>query len=467
MGAYCSNENITTEYLLHTLRTNNSFSPHYSPSPTIASTPTPDLSPIHQVNNRHPQYRNLFCPHTFPPVLAPFFLFQKKKRKLVSTNPSPHTQKTMSTLAEICSSGAAGEAKVALYKQWFTSRAAEHDVTALGSAVQHLAAQEATTAAVTSLVAKRAVVEWAGVVLDPSGTVPPADMVTMAHNALTVLQGKQSTFHEGIHLIRESLSAIYREQRDWPNAIQTLKSVALDNPCVVERGDAYKADLFIQIAMLYLEQDAFQSADEWMNKAWPLMSQAMEQRLHMRFNACFARVYDGRRKFFEAARKYYELSQLAAGEEMDLALRRAAICIVLAGAGPQKARLLGTIVKDERSSACLGSLYTVLEKMFRDVVLKPEDIVQVRPYLKPHHEVVGPNDGGTTALDKAVIEHNLRSASILYYNITFEELSRLLQISPDRAEKVAATMVKEKRLDASVCCVSHVPFCMRSAEMCF
>ena len=39
-------------------------------------------------------------------------------------------------------------------------------------------------------------------------------------------------------------------------------------------------------------------------------------------------------------------------------------------------------------------------------------------------------DAGSTILDRAVIEHNLLSASKLYNNISFEELGTLLEIPP-------------------------------------
>jgi len=39
-------------------------------------------------------------------------------------------------------------------------------------------------------------------------------------------------------------------------------------------------------------------------------------------------------------------------------------------------------------------------------------------------------DVGSTILDRAVIEHNLLSASKLYNNISFEELGTLLEIPP-------------------------------------
>jgi len=39
-------------------------------------------------------------------------------------------------------------------------------------------------------------------------------------------------------------------------------------------------------------------------------------------------------------------------------------------------------------------------------------------------------DAGSTILDRAVIEHNLLSASKLYNNISFDELGSLLEIPP-------------------------------------
>ena len=48
------------------------------------------------------------------------------------------------------------------------------------------------------------------------------------------------------------------------------------------------------------------------------------------------------------------------------------------------------------------------------------------------------------------MEHNLLVASKLYLNISFSQLGELLGISSDRAEQVAAAMIQEKRLNASI-----------------
>ena len=68
--------------------------------------------------------------------------------------------------------------------------------------------------------------------------------------------------------------------------------------------------------------------------------------------------------------------------------------------------------------------------------------------LKDHQKAL--IRGGSTVLEEALVLHNLFSASRLYTNITFVELGSLLEISPERAEKAAATMISESRIDGYV-----------------
>jgi len=63
-------------------------------------------------------------------------------------------------------------------------------------------------------------------------------------------------------------------------------------------------------------------------------------------------------------------------------------------------------------------------------------------------------DAGSTILDRAVIEHNLLSASKLYNNISFDELGTLLEIPP---RKVLFARVKLVQLfDSSCLLLSHL-----------
>jgi len=53
---------------------------------------------------------------------------------------------------------------------------------------------------------------------------------------------------------------------------------------------------------------------------------------------------------------------------------------------------------------------------------------------------------GQSLLDRAAIEHNLLAASRLYNNISLAGLGTLLEIEPERAEKIASKMITEGRL---------------------
>ena len=52
--------------------------------------------------------------------------------------------------------------------------------------------------------------------------------------------------------------------------------------------------------------------------------------------------------------------------------------------------------------------------------------------------------------EKAIIEHNMLATGKIYDNITFTELGSILRLDAGRAEKVAAKMIIEDRLKASI-----------------
>ncbi len=57
---------------------------------------------------------------------------------------------------------------------------------------------------------------------------------------------------------------------------------------------------------------------------------------------------------------------------------------------------------------------------------------------------------GLTIPTRAVIEHNLVSASCIYDHVCFQELGRLLDINPDQAERFTAQMISEGRLPGTI-----------------
>lgn len=157
------------------------------------------------------------------------------------------------------------------------------------------------------------------------------------------------------------------------------------------------------------------------------------------------------------------------------ALRNALICTVLASAGErlikyqiyfislkllfiltcmfftigqQRSRMLATLFKDERCQQLPA--YSILEKMYLDRIIRRSELQEFEALLQPHQKACTIDGLGSTILDRAVIEHNLLSASKLYNNISFEELGALLDIPPTKAEKIASQMITESRMNGYI-----------------
>lgn len=80
--------------------------------------------------------------------------------------------------------------------------------------------------------------------------------------------------------------------------------------------------------------------------------------------------------------------------------------------------------------------------------ISKEDLQEFAALLQPHQKAV--TSDGSSILDRAVIEHNLLSASKLYNNISFEELGSLLEIPSTKAEKIASQMITEGRMHGCI-----------------
>ena len=119
--------------------------------------------------------------------------------------------------------------------------------------------------------------------------------------------------------------------------------------------------------------------------------------------------------------------------------RNATICTILAAAGQQRSRMLATLYKDERCQQL--SCFNILEKMYLDRLIKRSELTEFETLLQAHQKAI--TSDGSTILEHAVIEHNLLAASKLYNNITFEGLGALLEIAPNKAERIASKMITE------------------------
>ncbi|GJN08777.1 hypothetical protein PR202_ga26732 [Eleusine coracana subsp. coracana] len=256
----------------------------------------------------------------------------------------------------------------------------------------------------------------------------------VAHYALTQIQPRVVSFEEQVVVIREKLAELYESEQQWSRAAQMLSGIDLDSG-IRMLDDTNKLSKCVQIARLYLEDDDAVNAEAFINKASFLVTNSQHEVLNLQYKVCYARILDLKRKFLEAALRYYDISQIEQrkiGEEeidenaLEQALSAAVTCTILAGAGPQRSRVLATLYKDERCSKL--KIYPILQKVYLERILRKPEIDAFAEELRPHQKALLPDR--STVLDRAMIEHNLLSASKLYTNISFGELGTLLGIDP-------------------------------------
>jgi len=344
----------------------------------------------------------------------------------------------MSTVSKLNGIASVGDqkTKIAQYRDLLNEIFAAQQAEDFNAFVDHMVSED------TPLVISRQILQnFAQILKD----LPTELHKTVATYALAKLQPRVVAFEEQVSIIREHLASVYQDEEEWAEAAACLRAIPLDTGNRVLDPE-YKVNIYVKIAQLYLEDDEAVQAETFLNRASILIPDCKEANLHMRYKVCFARIMDYKRRFLEASSRYYELSQIVGERERLDALKCAVTCAILANAGPQRSRVLATLYKDERCSKI--DIYDILEKMYLERVLRKPEVQKFAADLKPHQMAL--LSDGSTVLDRAVIEHNLLSASKIYNNITFSELGSLLEITPEKAEQVAARMMVESRLQGSI-----------------
>ncbi|RDD47177.1 COP9 signalosome complex subunit 4 [Trichoplax sp. H2] len=278
-------------------------------------------------------------------------------------------------------------------------------------------------------------------------SLPDESTKEICHFIISKVQPRALSFEDQLITIRRILSGMYEKEQNWNDAANVLAGIQLESGQKQYSTD-FKLEIYLKIAQLYLENEDAVQAEAYINRASVLQLQSKETRLRILYKACYARVLDYRRKFIEAAHRYIELSYFNDVHESErmTSLKLAMNCTILASAGQQRSRLLATLFKDERCQHL--PTFGILEKMYLDRIIRKSQLLEFDAMLMSHQKAT--TSDGSSILDRAVIEHNLLSASKLYKNITFLELGRLLEISPEKAEKVASRMIGERRMEGSI-----------------
>ncbi|KAF9308753.1 hypothetical protein BG003_010637 [Podila horticola] len=304
----------------------------------------------------------------------------------------------------------------------------------------------ATEESVGLVVSRQALTDLTAAVED-AAQLPAENKKRVYKHALDKVQGRVVSFEEQVSSIRNNLASIYEDEEDWAEAAQVLQGIPLDSGHRIIPNE-FKVGIYIRIVRLLLEDDEAISAEAYLNRASVLMRDTKDISLQLTFKLSQAKISDFKNKFLEASSRYHEISYIQDidyDERMQI-LSAAVVCAVLAGAGPQRSRMLATLYKDDRSQRLPH--YSILEKMYLDRVLRSNEVSEFASTLKQHQLALLPDN--TTVLDRAVIEHNLLSASKIYNNISFEELGALLGVKAEQAEARASKMMGEGRMSGSI-----------------
>ncbi|CAD6893266.1 unnamed protein product [Tilletia controversa] len=367
----------------------------------------------------------------------------------------------------------------------------------------------------------------------------PDTRTNIIDDALERLQPKVLSFEEQATQLRIVLSSILEAEHDWVRAARALQGIPLDGSpgqrnvsnlfrlrtymrivrLFIEGDDPIQADIFLKRASLLIHSvpgassrtfgtldlsaaEATAAASDPTSSSAGTGEQATKEaiqegrELSLHFQLCQARIYDSQKKFAEAAMRFHKLSYVAEIDpsEREHMLSAAVTAAVLAPAGVTRTRILGTLIRDERTANLPSHQTAILTKVFLQQIVRPKEIAAFEEMLAPHQKAIlmpSANEkamlaiaqtnesaratdtemdaGGAssssasasaiaaskrhsprTVLERAIIEHNLLAASKIYTTITLSGLGSLLDMSTFGAETIASRMIKERRLHAEI-----------------
>lgn len=355
---------------------------------------------------------------------------------------SPNATGMFQVLSGIVSSTSDASGRMEKFSELVKSLVGKHDIAQLKGLVECMLADESTFALFARPVLQQ--------VAEKMQELKNPELKELGLFTLEKLRGRVVSFEEEDFLIRELLSEVFQAEGDWAEAAKCLAAINLETGTRC-RTSAQKMEKYVKIAELYLEDDDSVAADTFCKRAAMVTHEVEDVPLQLRFRVCHARILDSKRKFLEAASRYCELSQQTFGGqvcEADLLqlLKCAVTTAILAPAGPQRSRIVNLLCKDERIRSV--EHYDILHKMFMERLIRGTEVHKFEESLLPHQKAMLPD--GQTVLEKAVLQHNVLAASRVYKNMRLQDLGLLLEVTPERAEKIAAKMIAEQRLDGYI-----------------
>ena len=200
-----------------------------------------------------------------------------------------------------------------------------------------------------------------------------------------------------------------------------------------------------------MEEENTADANYQLGKVGQLSGEALDTlELQLRFNVCLAREQDLKRNFLAAALNFFRLSTSPGVDDADLLelLRMSTICAVLLDAGPRKARLVATLMKDPRMNPDSVPLYDLLSSFHEGKIVKLEALKALEKLFRVHQLVKGQFE--MTLLERVTIEHNMLSFGQYFENISLDRMASMVGLDHGTTQDILAQMIEGGRLEAVI-----------------
>lgn len=259
--------------------------------------------------------------------------------------------------------------------------------------------------------------------------------------------GRLGDLPEIAFIVKEALAEGYVvEKNDVVKGAGILQPII--NPKAGAQPQQVSDDLVLRASVKMIElfcyADEYVQAETLMTRCTKHIRYHADKELKIRFNCTQAQIHEFKRRFTEAAQRFYEVSINDPSQAVD-ALKRSAICAILAEPTDARARIVGVIVNDDRAKT-LDALLPVMNKIHQMRFLRAQDSEVIKRMIINDAQ----KSGSPSILDMALLTHNIKAVSQVFYNISITELATLVGVTADEALRVVAGMISAGKINGTI-----------------
>ncbi|CAI4222056.1 unnamed protein product [Auanema sp. JU1783] len=263
---------------------------------------------------------------------------------------------------------------------------------------------------------------------------------------LEILQPRNISYEEQTSTLRMKLADTFESEGDLSSAAQCLMGISTE-PSGRLISQSLRMGLLLRIGKLLLDVDQVSEAEGYINKA-SMLQEDKTDAISVKFKMIYSQLLDRKRKFCDAAQRYYECSLMI--DVLGLAdcmksLSKSIICTILASPGISRTRMLSILYKDERAKSLPQN--ELLKKLFLDRFVKVHELEEFERCLCKHQIY---NEKGESIVRSVILEHNVSAISQVYVNISLQTMGDLLGITAEKAEEIAVQMISAQILSGSI-----------------